>query len=192
MSASSITSTELATLSGITGNIQTQFNEEAKAILTNTGDMVYANAPNTLIRLGIGSANQKLFVNPAGTLPEWGAGYKVGNFTRDTSLASGTQSITGVGFKPSSIIILAEINIRAEMSIGFSDGTNHVCLYDYYNVPAAPSWAANVGQIVYLLQSGSIMGTASLQSFDPDGFTLYWTTTGSKTGLASLSYLTFR
>jgi len=192
ITASSTTSAEVGYLSGVTSNIQTQFNNETKAILTNTGDMVYANSPNELIRLGLGAAGYKLFVNQAGTLPEWGEGFKVGSFTRDTSLASGTQSITGVGFQPSAIILLAEIDAKAEMSVGFSDGSSHVCIYDYYNILASDSWAGNTGAVIYLIQTPSIISSAYIQSFDVDGFTLYWTTTGAKTGTAGVHYLALR
>ena len=47
------------------------------SILAQTGDMLYASAPNTLANLNIGTAGQMLAVNSAGTLPEWSNGGKL-------------------------------------------------------------------------------------------------------------------
>lgn len=46
---------------------------DLSALMTNTGDVVYASAANTPVRLAIGSANQALIVG-GGSVPTWGPG----------------------------------------------------------------------------------------------------------------------
>src|SRR3990167_872596 len=48
----------------------------------------------------------------------------VGSFTRDSSTASGSQTVTGVGFVPSSIIFFATPAQAGEASWGFTSGTS--------------------------------------------------------------------
>ncbi len=118
------------------------------------------------------------------------ARFKVGSFTRDVTTASGNQAITGVGFVPKAIIILATINATAAMSVGFSDGTTHECLRDLVGLGANTYGPAT--NLINLLVDGSNFTTADLSSFDSDGFTIAWTKTGSPTGTATLYYLALR
>jgi hypothetical protein len=53
----------------------------------------------------------KLFSDSNGLLVSH-AGVKLGYFTRDTALTSGNQSITGVGFKPTGLIMFSSGGIR--------------------------------------------------------------------------------
>ena len=116
---------------------------------------------------------------------------KIGSFTRNTSLAGGTQAVTGVGFQPQIILFLANQDASNEISFGFTDGTNKGCI--------ARSASAN---LYYVSTSYSIrdieasgMTTATYEgavSMDSDGFTVTWTKTGTPTGTLTVLYLALR
>ena len=89
---STVSSTELGYLDGVTSAIQTQLDAKtAKSTLTTTGDIYYASAANTPARLGIGTASQLLAVNSGATAPEWVAAPSSGGMT---VIASGSLSGT--------------------------------------------------------------------------------------------------
>ncbi len=119
------------------------------------------------------------------------AGVKVGSFTRDTSLGSGTQAVTGVGFKPSAVIFLAIVNATAQESAGIDDGTTHSCIVDN-TTASADTWTYSTSNSILLLQSLTIEYDGYASSFDADGFTISWTKVGAKTGTATIFYLAFR
>jgi len=154
------------------------------------GDLLYASATNVLSALGIGTANYKTFANAAGDLPEWASGIKVGTTTRDTAIVTGTQAISGVGFKPAAVVCFAAIGITSQVSIGVDDGTTKGSVNNYH-AGAADTWVSDTG-LVMLWQSDVIWYRGSVQSFDADGFTITWTKTGAKTGTATLFYLAIR
>ena len=106
--------------------------------------------------------------------------------TRDMSLASGTQAITGVGFRPTSAVILSSVQSTNRMSstIIDSSGTSRGVKDDSANI--ADNWT-NINAI-------SDMGSGNEQiaawsSYDSDGMTISWTKYGSPTGTCYLSIL---
>lgn len=163
-------------------------NADSATIGTLSG--IVKAATGVLSATALGSANLKFFMNAAGSAPEWAKGLKVGQFSRDTSTASGSQSITGVGFKPSSIIFLAVIPATAELSIGLDDYFSHFSIVNNHNI-TANVWTTATASIV-LAQTVSIESYASITSFDSDGFTVQWTKTGAKTGTAYINFLAIR
>lgn len=112
--------------------------------------------------------------------------FKVGNFSRDVSTATGTQAITGVGFQPSVVIAIESINDTASWSVGFSDGSSH------RGINGDPSGADRVDTSSSFIEcdqgSGNVY-SGVIDSFDADGFTVSWTKSGSPTGTATISYL---
>jgi hypothetical protein len=118
--------------------------------------------------------------------------FKVGNFQRDVSLAGSNQAVTGLGFKPKAVILLANIAATARASIGFThDPSVANSIYNNHG-QTADTWNTDTGNLVHLKQSGTDFATAFLASLDSDGFTVTWTKTGSPTGTATVSYLAFR
>lgn len=120
-----------------------------------------------------------------------GISKKVGSFTRDVSTASGTQAITGVGFKPKAIMVVSAISGGASRgSIGYADGSAAGCLYNAHNT-SANQWGPATNMI-FLDSGGGANYKGDISSFDADGFTINWTKTGSPVGTAVCYFLALR
>lgn len=153
-----------------------------ETLIQAAGDLLVGSGAGALARLALGSANLKLFINAAGNGLEYANGLKVGTFTRDMTAASGDASYTGVGFKPSMLIALAQIDGQAALSVGFANRCAFLYLGNWYNN----------GQLIDISLSGPAKQTAVVKTYDSDGFTLTWAKTGSPTGTATISYLALR
>lgn len=116
--------------------------------------------------------------------------FKVGSFTRDTSTASGTQAVTGVGFQPKAIIFLASVSTSTRQSAGFSDGSGEGSLYNAYGLTVG-AWNP-VGLAIRMLTNGSDIYDGAVSALGSDGFTITWTKSGSPTGTATIYYLALR
>lgn len=119
-----------------------------------------------------------------------GASTKIGTFTRDLTAAGGTQAITGVGFQPRAVILLASKTDGAGFStVGIDDGTLH---YGWAYLNGFGSYAQTalsliVGADVSNYQSGIVSAMGA------DGFTVTWATkTGTPTGTGTIFYLALR
>jgi hypothetical protein len=122
---------------------------------------------------------------------------KIVSFTRDLSTASGTQAVTGVGFQPTSILLFAS-------AAGTGIATDFVSVSGADSAKTSVAIVSGVGAVgVFQLLDTAIIrlftdtttsniATATLSSYDSDGFTLSWTKTGSPTGTARLIALCFR
>mgnify|MGYP001605975322 CR=1 FL=1 len=119
-----------------------------------------------------------------------GTRFKVGSFTRDVSVASGTQAVTGVGFQPTAIICFASISTTTAASWGMSDGPTNGCILDFFQT-TADTYAPNTVLIELLVTSANFY-IGSISTFDSDGFTISWTKTGTPTGTATIKYLALR
>lgn len=118
--------------------------------------------------------------------------FKVGYFTRDISLASGTQAVTGVGHKPSAVIFLAVVDGTAKASWGLDDGSSARAITDSNGVTADTYADTGVGTSILLYQAAATYSWAVILTKDSDGFTLNWTKMGLPTGTAVIMYLSFR
>lgn len=111
---------------------------------------------------------------------------KVGAFQRDTSVASGNQSITGVGFKPYAIVAFSEEEGGTAASWGMDDGTTAQCI----QTSTLVAWT----QTDFLIANNDGAGATyngKVGSFDLDGFTIAWTKGGSPTGTIDIKYIAF-
>lgn len=133
----------------------------------------------------------KLFADSNGDIIAH-SGVKVGSFTRDVSLATGTQAITGVGFKPSAIVFLTSGQGAGNIaSWGFDDRVvhEHVSvqgnqLDNYYqDTSNSIVYGVNISVDYYL---------GVIATLDNDGFTIQWTKVGNPTGTAYVKYMAFR
>ena len=105
--------------------------------------------------------------------------------TRDLTAASGNVSYTGTGFTPTAIIQLSFITASIA-SIGFADSAR-ADLGFKMNVTATYE-----SGVVYFETSSNNYQTASVASYDSDGFTLTWTKVNSPTGTVNLGFLCLR
>lgn len=124
------------------------------------------------------SANKKVLLNK---FPR----FFVGTTTRSQGSATGTQAITGVGFKPRFIFATAHEAGTLEFSMGFSDGSTDV-VTPYH--ASSDNWTTSSGFIT-IVQSGGNTYIGALDSFDDDGFTIGWTRTGTPSGTIILNYV---
>ncbi len=160
-----------------------------KSTVTTAGDILYASAASVLARLGI-TADKKLFGNAAGTAPEWASGFKVSNISYDVSTATGTQVVTGIGFKPSAIIMVSGIEPTGAVSWGFADSTQERGILG--NSGGVIGQVEGANALAGLIVSSGNQATAVISTFDSDGFTLSWTKTGTPTGTAFISFIALR
>lgn len=113
---------------------------------------------------------------------------KVGNSSYNLATATGTQAITGVGFQPNLIIVASAPTGSAPFSIGAAQGASQ---WNFYSLNDSTKGNSSSTLITYLPIAGTSQ-TATLNSFDSDGFTLGWTKTGSPTGTLFLYYIAFK
>ena len=95
----------------------------------------------------------------------------VGNFTRLANAATGSQSVTGVGFKPRTVEYIATVSATYCYSTGFSDGTSDNCI-GMIQGAAAPGFSTRSGFCISLALNNVDMQNASTTTHDSDGFTL--------------------
>ena len=155
------------------------------------GAMIIAmGSPAEWGAFAIGAANSKLFVNAGATAPEWANGYKVLSTTHDVS-ATGTQAITGAGFKPSSGVIFATIDNTEGAAWGMFDSSKAIVA-----LLANRSGAAGVYEpysaICLYNADGSAAASFTITSLDADGLTITWEKIGSPTGTATIKLLLLR
>jgi hypothetical protein len=112
-----------------------------------------------------------------------------GAFSRDISLATGTQAVTGLGFKPSSIQFFSNVGNGNKVSFGYDDGTNigGISRHDTPNF-----WQSSQNYSIRGTTGGADDYTGLIQSFDTDGFTISWIKTGTPTGTMSVFFTAFK
>ena len=128
-----------------------------------------------------------------------GIGVKIGSFTRDLSVASGTAAITGVGFQPDYIEFSWGFGSGASGAAtttgnGASDGSTHMCSSFYYEIgDALTVGSTDVTHCVRIQVDGTTTQNqiASVSALGADGFTLSWTKGGTPTGTATIMYKAF-
>jgi len=116
---------------------------------------------------------------------------KVGTFSIDTTTATGTQAITGVGFVPQVCIFFAtDSQAAGESSWGMDDGSGENCVYDSHN-GTANTYTSIATISIRDLQSAANYYSGEVQSFDSDGFTITWTKNGSPTGTLIIKFIAY-
>lgn len=113
---------------------------------------------------------------------------RVGSFTIDMATASGTQTISGIGFTLKSIIFFANKAGTSQMSVGVDDGTTCSVLADQ-NAVAAGTYGLSIGFSIYAFQDGSNYYLGKITAIDSTSFTITWIKAGSQTGTLTIGYL---
>lgn len=117
---------------------------------------------------------------------------KVGSFAKTTSGAPASQSVTGVGFEPGAVLLSSwgwdEFNHGSVVNdaiwaLGGGDGTNERTVLQVDDDGVATTVVESIWKNSKVLSidrtpvgGPTIDSEADLDSFDPDGFTLNWTT----------------
>ena len=113
----------------------------------------------------------------------------VAETSRDISLATGTQAITGVGFKPKAVHFHAVLNGQLDGCWGFDNGVTAKGIV--MNVGGANLQWQNISSMLVEPVTNQIY-KGSIQSFDSDGFTISWIKTNSPTGILRIVFMVFR
>ena len=116
--------------------------------------------------------------------------FVIGTFTRDTTIASGTQSITGVGFKPYFLYFLGAEGGTREVTWGFENGTTRQCI-NSESGETSNDFGPSAGSAMTFDQGADGSYAVTLGVMDIDGFTLTWDKTGSPTGTVTVQYMAF-
>lgn len=115
----------------------------------------------------------------------------IGSFSRDTATASGTQSVTGVGFQPTACLFFgAASSATAEVSWGADNDTANFCISDNHNA-TADTFGLNSDSSIRWVESGADRYEGTITTLGADGFTITWTKTGSPTGTNTSQFLCF-
>lgn len=112
---------------------------------------------------------------------------KTGSLTRVANAASGSQSVTGVGFQPTSIhfdAAGADGSSNGFFSHGYVDSSKAGRCAVFGIQPSTPlSVASMTANAILIGDNAGAVNTknnaAIIASFDSDGFTLTWTKTGT-------------
>lgn len=113
---------------------------------------------------------------------------RFGTFSRDTTVASGTQDITGLGITPTECTFFMLNDGQDEASWGFDNGTADVVLFDNNGVTAT-TWGTAGGAIsIYDSEGSSVTYTGEISTLASGSFTITWTRTGSPTGTLDVHY----
>lgn len=115
---------------------------------------------------------------------------KIITATRNMTAASGDVSYTGVGFTPTSIDAIGDIQSTSNSFHGFSDSSkaNHCVLH------GGTDYKYNYATLIFIDTTWNALNTQSaiVKSYDADGFTLTWTKVGSPTGTIQLMFRCYR
>ncbi len=121
--------------------------------------------------------------------------YNCVQFTHDTSLASGPQIVTGVGFKPSLILFQTGLPGGSPWgSLGQAQASDlggqfSIEIGFFYNSIFSQPGLAGIQRTD---AAGSNYAYFNVTSVDADGFTISWAKIGSATALASVNAACFR
>ena len=156
------------------------------------GDIMYYNGTDWA-RLGYSTSGFFLKTQGIGANPTWASATltsQLGTFTVDTTTASGTQAVTGVGFQPNVVIFLSVVatGTTAGASVGFDNGTTHYNLYNYH-ANTANTWSGDASSSIQNIQGAGTNYNGSITTLGSDGFTITWVKTGSPSGTLTVYYL---
>ena len=105
----------------------------------------------------------------------------MGSFTRDLTVADGTQGITGIGFRPSYVHFIAGINVNAAVSFGFDNGVTGQLMANYHN-NTANTFTRNSTRSIRAVVSNPDDYDGFISSMDIDGFTITWDRVNAPSG----------
>jgi hypothetical protein len=117
--------------------------------------------------------------------------FKSNFLTRDMTLATGTQGVTGVGFQPVHVTFFACTDGGLGGCWGNDNTVDSDCVRDQ-SASGVDNQYGSGGNSVEIRPSAGTSYTCSITTMDADGFTLSWVRTGAPTGNLRLHFLAFR
>lgn len=114
------------------------------------------------------------------------AGFTLTTFTRDTSTASSTQTVSGLGVTPVFVFVICSQGALAtgETSWGFSDSTTDYSLSDSHGETAS-SYEVSTTIAIDDKESSTATYEGNLGNFASGAFDVVWTRGGTPTGTLS-------
>ena len=125
-----------------------------------------------------------------GTSSSTTATVAVGSFTRDQSLASATQTVSGLGLTPSVVIIVCGEDSTSETSVGISNSTTDGSVFNQHAV-TANTWFASTAEAILTQQTAGNSVSGDIGNFAVGAFDIVWTKTGTPTGNADCTYAAY-
>lgn len=159
---------------------------------TNTINLPAVTGTAVVGSTSIGAQGTRLISD--GTNAVWSGNlYSIVSFTRDMSTASGTQAVTGVGFKPKAANFNSAVNGSTTISYGFDDGTTAQHWISVIQ-GGLPTYYGEGGSSIHYDATGADTNAyrGKVSSWDSDGFTITWTKSGSPTGTIRVYALVYR
>lgn len=148
------------------------------------GDILKASSATQWARLAIGAAGQVLGIS-AGA-PAWvnTGRVKVATFTRANATADGNAAVTGVGFLPAVVVIIAGVSGGAGASVGIMIAATAGCIYW-----DSAAMVSDTTRVAWSTESAGVYNRATPVSLDADGFTLAWAKSGAPAGTITCTYV---
>ena len=117
--------------------------------------------------------------------------FYMGSTTRNVA-TTGTQAITGVGFRPKQVLFMAGIDDDAGCaSWGWDNGTTKYRMTNRSDTAQAVSESSSTS-IGVNIASGVSETYGVISAIGSDGFTINWTKGGAPTGTVTIYFLAFR
>lgn len=158
-----------------------------KALADSTS--ITGNRLNSTAAVGARISNRGTNTAIDGNWPNQQPPVKVGTFTRLLNARTGNVSYSGLGFRPSSITFSAAIEKTMQRSDGFSDGSSARSI----SVDGAGNTASSAYAIKIVRPTSADIVTATVVTFDEDGFTLNWGASGAPPGNALVvNYIAYK
>ncbi len=163
----------------------------SNATLTAQGDILYRGA-SALSRLAAGTSGQFLKTQGAAANPIWALAYSsvaIGSFTRDMTVATGTQNVGSVGVAPKLVLLFSGLTTaNGTMSVGYMTATTAGCIY-FNHLSTASTFIADTANCIFNQQGGGATYAGTFSALGTYDFTVSWTKAGAATGTLTISYL---
>ena len=185
--------TDLVTLTGT----QTLTN---KTITATTNNVVAKSLHSATTVVGVSTATAptsgQVLTATSSTVATWqtpALSSKIFALTRDLTAVTGNVATTGIGFIPTSIVFMCDLDTKKSNSMAVVDSTKASTGWYQSDVPQSGVITdAGANACAFAQSSANNYAIAIVASFDADGFTLTWAKTGSPTGTANVMGIAYK
>ena len=126
----------------------------------------------------------------------WAAGiqyadtrFASGIFTRDVSLASGTQVVTVSDFNPKALYFSFSVDGTGQIGEGYDDGTTRFITVNRNAATTNVYTSTTYSMVVWVNGTDYYLATVAVGT---NNFTVTWTKAGSPTGTLTVNYIAYR